>query len=208
MNENKKQFGRTMVYSEPRDIPFTAKITSKIHEAIKEETARRVSLSSEADPRLQFKAAQLGYEILQSWYEDYQLRKENPDLNNETAHNAVKKVYQNLKSKHSDLLAEYKKLENAENEKYTQLFEENQKLKADLENALKSANTLQTVTNPVLMNLEIERLNSEVLKYKTMLKEIGLAIHNVTGYYYNKAFSELKSKIITINYSCFYSTIH
>ena len=198
MNENKKQFGRTMVYSEPRDIPFTAKITSKIHEAIKEETARRVSLSSEADPRLQFKAAQLGYEILQSWYEDYQLRKENPDLNNETAHNAVKKVYQNLKSKHSDLLAEYKKLENAENEKYTQLFEENQKLKADLENALKSANTLQTVTNPVLMNLEIERLNSEVLKYKTMLKEIGLAIHNVTGYYYNKAFSELKSKIITI----------
>jgi hypothetical protein len=198
MNENKKQFGRAMVYSEPRDIPFTAKITSKIHEAIKEETARRVSLSSEADPRLQFKAAQLGYEILKEWHDDFQLRKENPDLVNETAHNALKEAYRNLKVNYERILSTNDLQTESENVRYSVLFDENQKLKADLENALKSKNTLQTVTDTGQMHLEVERLNVEVLKYKTMLKEIGAAIHNVTGYYYNKAFSELKSKLILI----------
>lgn len=196
----KKQFGRTAVYGTARNIPFTIKINEDIDKALKEETLRRVQLSPEiTDPREQFKAAQLGYEILNDWFLN---RNIDSDIK-KVADMALKESYQKLKTKYDTLLEENKKL--IDPERYQSALEDNETLLRKLENAERLIESLQRTTEngSLVLQLqskqsEIERLTTENKNLKNIIRQIGVSIQNVSGYFYNKAFSELKTTIITI----------
>lgn len=197
----KKTFGRNAVYGTPRNIPFTVKINDSIDKALKAEVQKRIQLAPEiTDPREQFKAAQLGFEILNDWYLNKSIG--NTDIQN-VADMALKESYLKLKEQNQILLDENKTLINPEN--YQGLLNDNEILLRKLETAERLIESLQRTTENgqfvlQLQNAksEIERLTNENKSLRNTIREIGIAIQNVTGYYYNKAFSELKSKIISI----------
>ncbi|MER0442786.1 hypothetical protein [Emticicia sp. W12TSBA100-4] len=197
----KKTFGRNAVYGVRRNIPFTIKINEPIDKALKEETQRRIQLNPEiTDPREQFKAAQLGYEILNDWFLNKSIG--NDQVKN-VADMALKESYLKLKEQNQILLEENKTLINPDN--YQDLLNDHNILLRKLESAERLIESLQRTTEngQFVLQLqtaksEIERLNIENKSLKNTIREIGISIQNVSGYFYNKAFSELKTKIITI----------
>lgn len=197
----KNAFGRIAVYGTPRDIAFTVKINEPIDKALKEETQRRVQLNPEiTDPRQQFKAAQLGFEILNDWFLNKSIG--NSDIKN-VADMALKESYLKLKEQNQKLVEENKALINPDN--YQGLLNDNEILLRKLETAERLIESIQRTTEngQFILQLqnaksEIERLTNENKSLKNTIREIGIAIQNVSGYYFNKAFSELKSKIISI----------
>lgn len=196
----KKQFGRTAVYGKPRNIPFTIKITDELDAKLKEETQRRNNLTPEVtDPREQFKAAQLGYEIINEYFLNKSIDKGLVKV----ADMALKESYLKLKDKYEALLAENKTL--IDPERYESALQDNQALLRKLETAERLIESLQRTTEngSLVLQLqtkqsEIERLTSENKSLKNTIREIGICIENVSGYFFNKAFSELKTKIISI----------
>lgn len=202
MSDNiKKQFGRAAVYDEPREIPFTTKITSKIHDAIKAVTAKRVEQSGITDVRLQPKAAQLGYEILKDWFDNYTFKLQNPNIPDSLPE--LKAEILRLQNENNILILQSKN--SIDESEYQQLTNENERLNSELGTVTDELNTLKYLSSSgssmsIIKNkdAEITKLKEEAQKYKNYIQEIGAAIQLTSGYYFNRAFSELKDKIILI----------